>query len=448
MATRKFSSSIADTLTAAVRRSSDDVDEAVLALELGGDRLDQRIVLVVVLDLATDGLDELEELVRLHLVLADEEDVGEDVLVALMQFVEIQRRPPVGKGWDGPPVSHAARAGSGGEPMTDADRPGTGAAAGGVGATTPLPVPAVVVVGSAARDLADDDPRGWRLGGGVSYSALTTALLGLPTAALIGVDETASTAIEIDLLREAGVDVRLVELAHGPVFTNIERPEGRLQLCGDHSDPIEPGDVPAEWRSAPGWILAPVAAELPPSWADVPPDEALVAVGWQGLLRELTAGRPVHHVAPHPDPIIQRADLVGLSRDDVDREIALADLYGLLHRGASLAVTQGDQGGLIVHGAHGDHAAALELRHYPAVPSHHPVDPTGAGDVFLAALAAARIEPRLVAGRIGQGFDLLLAAAAASLVLEGPGLLGVPTRAAVRARMQAALPRPRTSSGA
>ena len=132
---------------------------------------------------------------------------------------------------------------------------------------------------------------------------------------------------------------------------------------------------------------------------------------------------------------MRRADLVGLSRDDVDRGIALADLYGLLRRGASLAVTQGDHGGLIVHGAHGDHDAALELRHYPAVPSHAAVDPTGAGDVFLAALAAARIEPRLVGGRIGHGFDLLLAAAAASLVLEGPGMFGVPLRDAVRQRM-------------
>jgi len=82
-----------------------------------------------------------------------------------------------------------------------------------------------------------------------------------------------------------------------------------------------------------------------------------------------------------------------------------------------------------------DQAAALELRHYPAIPSHVTVDPTGAGDVFLAALAAARIEPRLVGGRIGQGFDLLLAAAAASLVLEGPGMLGVPLREVVRQRM-------------
>ena len=103
--------------------------------------------------------------------------------------------------------------------------------------------------------------------------------------------------------------------------------------------------------------------------------------------------------------------------------------------------TQGDHGGLVVHGARDDREAALDLRHYPAVPSHASVDPTGAGDVFLAALAAARIEPRLVGGRIGQGFDLLLAAAAASLVLEGRGLHGVPTREAVAGRMAEAIRR-------
>jgi sugar/nucleoside kinase (ribokinase family) len=295
--------------------------------------------------------------------------------------------------------------------------------------------PSVVVVGAASRDLAEDDPRGWRLGGGVSYSALTTARLGLRTAAIVGVDESASTAVELDLLRQAGVDLHLVPLDHGPVFVNIERPDGRLQLCEDRSDSVPIDAVPADWRTAPGWILAPVAAELPPGWADVPSSDAFVAVGWQGLLRELVPGEPTRHVAPRPDRIIRRADLVGLSRDDVARDTPLAELYLLLRRGALLAVTHGDQGGLIAHGVHRDETAELELRHYPAIRSRNPVDPTGAGDVFLAALAAARIEPRLVAGRIAQGYDLLLAAAAASLVLEGPGMLGVPDRAAVRARM-------------
>ena len=304
--------------------------------------------------------------------------------------------------------------------------------------------PTVIVVGSAARDLVDDDSRGWRLGGGVSYSALTTARLGLRTGAIVGVDEAASSAAELDLLREAGVDVRLVRLAHGPVFVNIERPDGRHQLCEDRSDPIPVSAIPPEWLDAPGWILAPVAAELPSDWADIVPASARMALGWQGLLRDLVAGEPTHHRAPHDDPIVRRADLVGLSRDDVERDTELADLYGLLHRGAWLAITHGDQGGLIVHGRHGESHETLELRHYPSIRSEHPIDPTGAGDVFLAALSAARIEPRLIGNRGDVGFDLLLAAAAASLVLEAPGMLGVPTRQQVRERMARALRSPST----
>jgi sugar/nucleoside kinase (ribokinase family) len=304
--------------------------------------------------------------------------------------------------------------------------------------TEPSPTPGspvAVIVGAASRDMAEDDPRGWRLGGGVSYSALTTARLGIPTAAVIGVDEEASRARELDLLREAGVDIELVPLEHGPVFVNLERPEGRLQLCLSRSDPVPVAAVPHAWRAARGWILAPVAAELPDDWADVPPASAIVAVGWQGLLRDLVPGEAVHHVEPAANPLIARADLVGLSRDDVDPATELAALCRLLHRGSTLAVTRGDRGGLVMGGGPDGPG---HPRHYPPVRSHDPIDPTGAGDVFLAALAAARIEPRLVAGRLDAGFDLLLAAAAASLVLEGPGLLGVPDRGAVTERMAAA----------
>jgi sugar/nucleoside kinase (ribokinase family) len=304
------------------------------------------------------------------------------------------------------------------------------------------PRPSVVVVGAAARDLAADDPRGWRLGGGVSYSALTTARLGVPTAALIGVDEPATEAEELDLLREAGVDVRLVPLARGPVFDNQERPEGRFQVCFEASDPLPTDAIPEEWRDVRGWILAPVAAELPDDWATLPPGDAIVALGWQGLLRELEPGQPVRHVKPAPHPIVRRADLVGLSGDDVERHDRLLDVYGTMRPGATLAVTQGDRGGLIADGVEGDR---LRLRHYPAIRSGPAVDPTGAGDVFLAALAAARIEPRLVGGRIAQGFDVALAAATASLVVEAPGLHGVPGRDAVRRRMSEGLARRRTA---
>jgi sugar/nucleoside kinase (ribokinase family) len=304
-------------------------------------------------------------------------------------------------------------------------------------------VPEVVVAGAAARDIVAGDPRGWRLGGGVTYSALTVARLGLRTAALVGVDELAEPAEELALLREAGVDVRTAPLEHGPIFENIERPGGRLQICHSPSDPLPVTAVPESWRSTPAWILAPVAAELPEAWADIPTAESFVAVGWQGLLRVLHPGEPVRHLPPQASPIVRRGDLLGVSQDDLDRQVLLASLCSLLRPGAMLAVTRGIEGGLVMEAAADGPA---RMRRYPAVPSGGIVDATGAGDVFLAALAAARIEPRLVGGRIGQGYDVLLAAAAASLVLEGPGLLGVADRDAVRRRMTEA--RNRSSGGA
>ena len=84
----------------------------------------------------------------------------------------------------------------------------------------------VVHVGSACRDVVPEDPRGWRLGGGVTYASLTTARLGLRTAAIVGVDATAATASELDMLRDAGVDLLLVPLDEGPIFHNRRDAEG------------------------------------------------------------------------------------------------------------------------------------------------------------------------------------------------------------------------------
>jgi sugar/nucleoside kinase (ribokinase family) len=298
--------------------------------------------------------------------------------------------------------------------------------------TDELASPRIVVVGAAARDIAADDPRGWRLGGGVSYGALTTALLGVPTGALVGVDAEAAHATELDLLRAAGVDVRLVPLEHGPVFENIEMPDGRIQRSFGPSDPVPTSALPEEWRSAPGWMIAPVAAEVPDGWADALPPEALVAVGWQGLLRELRPGERVVHHPPGHSAVVRRADLVGVSRDDFDADLPLTALTSVMRPGALLCVTRGARGGLAMTATE---QGPEDMRNWPPIPPARIVDATGAGDVFLAALLAARVEPRLVGGRIAQGFDLLLGAAAGSLVLEGHGLLGVAGRAATAARM-------------
>lgn len=293
--------------------------------------------------------------------------------------------------------------------------------------------PEIVLVGSASRDVVADDPRGWRLGGGVAYSALTTARLGLRTAAIVGVDTAAAGADELDLLRDAGVDLRLVLLPHGPVFRNVETPDGRVQTCLDPGVPLPDPSVPEAWRAAPAWIVAPVANEIGAAWAAALPPDAYVAVGWQGLLRELRAGQRVTRRAAQTSVLIARADLVGASHHDVAPGTPLETLAAFLHPGARLLVTQGHEGGLLLT-ADAD-GIAQTLRYRPSRVDRK-VDPTGAGDTFLAALVATVLD-RGMGGASPHpgGPGLRFAAAAGSLVVEASGLAGVPDRLAVLARL-------------
>jgi len=294
------------------------------------------------------------------------------------------------------------------------------------------PAVEVVHIGSAARDIAPDDPRGWRLGGGVTYAALTTARLGLRTAAVVGVDREASTAEELDAMRDAGVDILKVDLPEGPIFHNIETPTGRRQVSMAAGVPVEPVPLPSSWMESRSWSLVPVADEVPDSWVDVIPGHATVGVAWQGMLREMVPGGDVQRVAPSQREILKRADLVGLSHLDVARETSLGDLARFLHPGARLLVTQGGQGGLLV--TTGDDGPVEVLRYLPT-PTEHEVDPTGAGDTFLAALLAVLVRPS-VAASPGQSLAraLRFAAAAGSLAVEDIGLAGVPDQRAVLVR--------------
>jgi sugar/nucleoside kinase (ribokinase family) len=285
-------------------------------------------------------------------------------------------------------------------------------------------VPAVVVIGAACRDLVDDDPRGWRLGGGASYSALALARLGLSVGALVVADDEAATSSELDLVRDAGVDVRVVPSSRGPVFINVETPTGRIQQTPQISDMVDPALLPDAWRNAQAWMLVPVAAEVGDEWATVPRADALVAVGWQGLLRVLEPGAHVRHLAPGPGPIVRRADLIGVGSDDVDETMTPSRLASFMHPGATLLFTDGVHGGTAY--LVGEPPMDLEARHWHSIPTERYVDPVGAGDTFLAGVFAAHVDPTRTAGWDGPDPDLRLGAACASLILEGPGVYGVP----------------------
>ncbi len=131
------------------------------------------------------------------------------------------------------------------------------------------------------------------------------------------------------------------------------------------------------WRSAHAWMIAPVAAEIPDAWADVPPRDAMVALGWQGLLRVLRAGPEVHHRAPWAAPVVRRANLVGVGVDDIDEATTPGDLTALLRPGATMLLTDGVHGGNAYDVGEGGAIAAV--RHWHSIPIREYVDPVGAG---------------------------------------------------------------------
>ncbi len=320
----------------------------------------------------------------------------------------------------------------------------------GPGVRDPQPGgPEIVVVGAASRDLAADDERGWRLGGGVTYAALQSARLGVRTAAIMGLDPAAFDATELGLLAEAGVELLRVPLSHGPVFRNVEADGGRSQTCLDPGRPLPMVDVPGAWRDASAWVLAPVAAELEERWSDRMRRDALVALGWQGMLRRLRAGARVGRRAPVRGRLVARADLAVLSEHDLVAGARPQGLAAFLEPGAWLVVTAGAAGGWLANVT--PHGLGPLVR-YPAIAAAREVDATGAGDTFLAALVASLLASGDAAGaargaarREAAGGDpperhplaphLRFAAAAASFTVEGPGLSTVADRTAVLGRL-------------
>lgn len=263
----------------------------------------------------------------------------------------------------------------------------------------------------------------------MTYAALTLAHLGLNVRALVGADAEAAAAAELDALRDAGVDLRVASLRRGPVLVNDERASGRVQLAVEVADLIPVAALPPGWANADAVFFGPIAGELGPEWAAVTP--GTVALGWQGLLRRLEPGQPVARLGPTSHPLVAAADLVGVSADDLLAAAHPRQLVDLIRPGATVVITRGLRGGTALTSRRPARAA---VHSFHAVPSDRIVDPTGAGDVFLAAVLAAILAgPEL---EVAEDWPsrLQFGAAAASLVIEGPGLTAVPTLEAVRRR--------------
>lgn len=282
-----------------------------------------------------------------------------------------------------------------------------------------------LVVGHLTEDLT---PQGPRLGGAAAYAALLLARWGVPVRILTAAD--AGFPFLGDL---AGIPIDRTESRERTRFENRYFPDGtRRQRLLSRADPIPAGALrEAVLGLPPGSLVVftPVTSELSRvrPLPRPPGPGAFAAALPQGLLRRVDGhSRSVTLAAPGGlAERLAEMDLVCLSEEESLAAGARSWFASApAERRAVLAVTRGAAGAVLLR------RGAPELP-VPAV-SATVADPTGAGDVFAAALAFGlrrRDSPPEDAAR--------LAAAAAALTVESPGTAGIPTRAEAAARLAA-----------
>jgi len=280
-----------------------------------------------------------------------------------------------------------------------------------------------LVIGHITHDRA---PEGFRLGGTVSFAAVTALRLGLRPGII-----TRGSAEGLQDGEERAGGCRLVTPAGGPLagvpicrlpapvsttFVNVYQQGHRTQFIESRADPVTPDTLPAEWAAPPIVLLGPIAREVPPEWTALFP-AALLGVTPQGWLRTWDeTGRVRPSRWDNAAAFLERADAVILSREDVGGDEGyIAELAGQTRL---LVVTDG------WHGATVYRAGTPHL--IPPRPTVE-VDPTGAGDVFAAAFLI----------RLRETGDPLVAArfanVVASMSVEAPGIDSIPWRAQAEA---------------
>jgi sugar/nucleoside kinase (ribokinase family) len=280
--------------------------------------------------------------------------------------------------------------------------------------------PDFLVVGHVVQDLVPGEAgETWRLGGAASYASLLARNLGLRTAIL--------TACSVDLpLADLlpGIEVHTVASERTTQMRNVYHDGGRReQWVPQRAETLTAEHLPDEWRNARVVLLGPVAGEIDASLAQAFSKEALVGAGAQGWLREVGADSRVRPVSPHDwdaASVLKHVQALFLSDEDLpleDAPVALAEWSELVD---VLAFTRGYGGADICYGG--------EWRRFDAYPAE-PVDLTGAGDTFAAGFLARYAETGAPWEATRYG------ACAASLVIEGVGVDGVPTKEAITERL-------------
>jgi len=276
----------------------------------------------------------------------------------------------------------------------------------------PSPVPDYVIVGHIIKDKVDD---GYLLGGTVSFAGGVVHALGVPLGVVSAAD---ADGRDLAARMLPNAEFRWVESAETTIYHNIYKPDGRVQYCLALADMLSPEDIPDDWCAAPIVHLGPLTGEVPPEMVDRLSDDTLVGVTPQGWLRRrLADGRIEAKEWDSYQAVLRRADVLVFSEHDPTTE---AECQRYLDASKVSVVTRAKYGAEV-------HAGGT-ITHIPTYPANE-VDPTGAGDGFCGAFL---VEYR----RTGSAIEACrFASAAASLLVEGPGIEGAAGEDRIRERM-------------
>jgi len=225
-----------------------------------------------------------------------------------------------------------------------------------------------LVLGHVAHDRT---PAGPQLGGTAAYSAVVAQAMGLRA----GIVTSAHPADPI-LAGLDGLAVHLIPAESSTIFVNTYSEAGRVQVVEGHARTLGLADVPEAWRAAPIVHLGPITPSLDDTVRPESFPGSLVGVTPQGYMRAWDAAGRVS-----PVPWAQAATMLPhavtvLSDEDLGHSEALEREYAALAR--ALAVTRNYNGASLYLGG--------ERRDYAAPQIARLCHPTGAGDVFAAAL--------------------------------------------------------------
>ena len=274
-----------------------------------------------------------------------------------------------------------------------------------------MPTPEYLVLGHITRDLL---PQGDTAPGGTAlYAALTAHRLGLRAGVL-----TAAERIPDELPPE--ISVVNTATAVTSTFENRYTPTGRQQWLHAAAPILTTEALPDSWHDVPMVHLGPVLHECALTMLDAFPHARVIATP-QGWMRRWDdhLPTPIQRIPWEPEPaLLRRLSAVVLSIEDVEGDEQVAVTYA--QHCPLVALTRSKQG------------ATLYVEGVPHTIPAHPAeerDPTGAGDVFAAALLVRLHET-------GDPFEAAhFAAVVAAASVEGRGSSAIPARSSVEHRI-------------